>query len=260
MSELTITLATCCRNRTEHLKKTLVKNLHDNPQAYVRFLLVNYNSQDDMDEWVRDKLMKYIPSGRLLYVHEKTVERFKHAHARNVAVRCCQTDVFCNVDADNYTGPGFGRWLREFYLSAKPHAAFTAYGGHQRGSPSGDMFGRISFDTRALIALGGYNEDLNMWGVEDWDLIQRALRAGYVQGCYPKEFDTKPVEHSGKSRTLGTDNALPADSIKASAGVQLGKFSMHQAPNARGGWGKAHVTVNWDREIELPLKAREVLP
>jgi len=259
MPELTITLATCCRNRTEHLKQTLPCNLKDNPQDYVRFLLVNYNSQDDMDEWVRSELMQFIPSGKLMYVHEKTADRFKHAHARNLAVRCCQTDVFCNLDADNYTGPGFGQWLRKFYLD-QTKAAFTAYGGRCRGAPSGDMFGRISFQTKALLALGGYNEDLNVWGVEDWDVIYRALQAGYAQGEYPTEFDTKAIHHSNKSRVVGTGQDSPRKTMEKTAKILLGKYSMQQQPNAKGQWGKAHVTVNWEKEVELPLKAGEQLP
>ena len=254
-----ITLATCCCNRTEHLKQTFLKNMEDNQQPYVRFLLVNYNSQDDMDEWAKVELMRYIPSGRLLYIHEKTAERFKHAHARNVAVRACQTEVFCNVDADNYTGPGFASWLREFYLG-QTKAAFTSYGGQVRGSPSGDMFGRISFQTKSLIALGGYSEDLNTWGVEDYDLVQRALQAGFIQGGYPEEFDKqKVIKHQGTLRVEGTQYIDPKSSMEATAAAQQAKFGLEQQPNAKGAWGKARVTVNWDHEVDLPLAANQVI-
>lgn len=252
----TITLSTCCRNRTEHLKQTFLKNLEDNPQDYVRFLLLNYNSQDDLDDWVRSELSDHVESGRLLYVHEKTAERFKHAHARNVAVRACNTDVICNVDADNFTGTGFGEWLYQMYLDAADRPVFTAW---HRGCPAGDIFGRISFRVRHLIALGGYSEELNQWGVEDWDVIKRAERAGLECIDYPNKFEIPAIPHEGTTRIYGTGYGTPLESLEASAKMQMAKFGTGQSPNAKGAWGRATVEVNWDRTVDLPLTAGETL-
>lgn len=257
MSDLTVTLSTCCHNRSEHVKKTFLKNIEDNPEPYVRFLLVNYNSQDDLDAWARDVLTEYIQNGRLLYVHEKTAKRFKHAHARNVAIRACNTDVICNIDADNFTGPGFGSWLHQAYLDAGDKPVFTAFG---KGSPCGDLFGRISFRVKHIKALGGYNEDLNTWGVEDWDIIKRADRVGMLCTSYPKEFNTEPLTHSQATRLQGTEFESPYDAMEQSAEMQLAKFGTGNNPNAKGQWGKAAVEVNWKRMVELPLSAGEILP
>jgi len=257
MGNLTVTLSTCCYNRAEHVKQTLLKNLEDNQQDFVRFLLLNYNSQDDLDEWAREHLGRFIASGRVLYLHEKTADHFKHAHARNVAVRACTSEVICNVDADNFTGPDFGRWLRQVYLDNKS-TAFTAYG-RDRGAPCGDLFGRISFRVRELIAIGGYSEDLDMWGVEDWDIIRRAERVGLKKVTYPERFDVKPLLHTQEARVSGAGYATPAESYTESANRQLGQFSTGQSPNAKGRWGKATVEVNWKKTVELPLSAGEEL-
>jgi hypothetical protein len=255
----TVTLATCCHGRAEHVKETLPKNLHDNQQDFVRFLLVNYNSDDDLDEWAREELSKYLASGRVMYVHEKTAERFLHSHARNVAVRCCQTDVFCNVDADNFTNSGFGRWLSKLYADHPGEAIFTGYGG-ERGAPCGDLFGRISFRLKHLCALGGYNEDLNSWGVEDYDVVKRAEQAGFMLKTYPERFDTKALKHSKNSRVAGTGFDSPLSAMQATERMQLGKFGMEQMPNAKGQWGRATVEINWTRTVEVPLSAGERLP
>ena len=257
MSDFVVTLSTCCRNRAEHVKETFLKNLEDNQQEYVRFLLVNYNSQDDLDEWAREHLAQYIPSGRVLYVHEKTADRFKHAHARNVAIRACNSDVICNVDADNFTGENFGRWLRERYLDSTGKPMFTAW---VKGAPSGDIFGRISFMRKHVIALGGYNEDLNYWGVEDWDIVKRAERAGLQGVQYPKRFEVKPVAHSQESRLDDGAQDSTRNSMRKSSQIQIAKFGTGDNPNAKGRWGKATVEVNWKRTVELPLEGGETLP
>jgi hypothetical protein len=256
MGGIRITLSTCCRNRADHVKQTFLKNMEDNQQDFVRFQLLNYNSQDELDEWAREHLGKYIASGRVVYLHEKTAERFKHAHARNVAIRACTTEVICNVDADNFTGKGFGQWLRQVYLDNDPAPVFTAYG-VDRGAPCGDLFGRISFQVPHVVALGGYSEDLNFWGVEDWDIIQRAERSGFQRITYPKQFDTKPVEHSHDSRVSGTEFKTPQEASQKSNERQLGRYGMVDVANAKGRWGTATVEVNWKKSFELPLSARE---
>ena len=261
MDDITITLATCCRNRADHVKTTLPKNIKTSNFPYVRFMLVNYNSQDDLDEWAREELIEHIESGRLLYIHEKTADRFKHAHARNVAVRCCQTEVFCNVDADNFTGWGFVEYLSDVYLEHRNKPVFTAYGGGTgRGSKCGSLFGRISFRVKQLVALGGYNEDLNQWGIEDYDLSMRGGQAGYKRVSYPEAFDINPLPHAQHLRIEGTDHSSTLASLRESEELHLAKFGAGMVPNAKGQWGKATVEVNWKRTVELPLSAGEVLP
>lgn len=241
------------------MKLTLPRNLADNPEPYVKFMLVNYNSQDDLDEWAHEEMAEHVKSGKLLYVRERTAERFKHAHARNVAVRCCQTDVTCNVDADNFTGQLFGAFLHKVYTEAGDRPVFTAYGG-KRGAPCGDLFGRISFRVRHLVAVGGYNEDLNTWGVEDMDVIKRAEMIGMIKMNYPPEFDTKPVEHTAEMRIEGSPYPSMSASFKASEKLHMGRMAVAPNPNAKGHWGVAKVEINWTRVVELPLKAGERLP
>lgn len=249
---------TACRNRLHHLVETLPKNLEDNTQPFVKFVVLNYGSEDDMDRWMQDKMAKYAPSGRLTYLHLEGAKKWKHSHARNVMIRACETDIVCNVDADNFTGPGFGRWLSGFYAEQEGKV-FTGYGPPE-GCPRGDFFGRISFLRKHLLALGGYNEDMNSWGAEDWDIIKRAEGVGLRRHTYPKEFWVEPITHSNVERVRGTEydttHAAHVDMVRRHAG----KFAMgNMTPNARASWGMATVRVNWKKVVELPLGPKETL-
>ena len=52
--------------RTYQLQKTYIQNIEDNlPYGDVNFVLLNYNSQDGMDEWVNESLSDYIKKGLL---------------------------------------------------------------------------------------------------------------------------------------------------------------------------------------------------
>lgn len=249
---------TACRNRLHHLEQTLPSNIEDNPQPFVKFVLLNYSSEDEMDEWVKEELARFIPSGRLTYVHLETAEHWLHSHARNVMVRCANTDIVCNVDADNWTGPGFGKWLSNFY-GRYGDKVFTGYGPPE-GCPRGDYFGRISFWRKHLVALGGYNEDMNMWGAEDWDILKRAEGAGLIRHTYPKEFWIEPISHSNAERVKDSKYEMTRDAHTDMIKRHAGKFAMgNMAPNARAAWGVANVRVNWKKVARLPLGPKETL-
>lgn len=260
MRRPTVTLMTACRNRTHHLMQTLPSNLEDNPQEYVKFVVLNYNSEDEMDGWVKEEVARYIPSGRLTYVHEQSATRWQHSHARNIMVRAARTDIVCNVDADNWTGPGFGKWLSGIYAKYQGHEKiFTGYGPPE-GCPRGDYYGRISFWRTHLVAMGGYNEDMQIWGAEDWDIVKRAEAIGLKRVPYPKEFWIEPIGHSNADRIMNTEYGSVGEAHADMIRRHAGKFAMGMmSPNARGTWGVATVQVNWKKVVHLPLGPKEEL-
>ena len=44
--ERRVAFCTTCKNRTQHLRETLPRNLADNPEAL--FIVLNYNSRDEL--------------------------------------------------------------------------------------------------------------------------------------------------------------------------------------------------------------------
>ena len=58
-----LVFCTTCKGRTAHLRETLPRNLVDNPDS--RFLVLDYNSQDDLLDFLRS-LQKERYDGRLV--------------------------------------------------------------------------------------------------------------------------------------------------------------------------------------------------
>ena len=87
-------------NRLHHLKETLLKNIEDNiSYGKLEFILLDYNSSDGLEEWVKSKLAKYIDNGILKYHRTSEPKSFHRSHSRNVALKLGSGDILCNLDA-----------------------------------------------------------------------------------------------------------------------------------------------------------------
>lgn len=63
-----ISFCITCMNRLKHLQETLEKNILDNFLVdEVEFVVLDYNSQDGLEEWIAQSMMKYIEMGILVY-------------------------------------------------------------------------------------------------------------------------------------------------------------------------------------------------
>ena len=52
-----ISFATVCMNRLHHIRQTLPKNIADNSDyENVEFILLDYNSSDGLEEWVKETM------------------------------------------------------------------------------------------------------------------------------------------------------------------------------------------------------------
>lgn len=170
----TISFCTTCMNRLFHLKHTLEKNIKDNINyPNVEFVLINYNSQDQLDEYVKDNLSKYIKSGILNYYKTTEPQKFHASKAKNLSHALAKGDIVCNVDGDNFIGKDFAYYL---------NYAFNQYGVNNiyqfHKPPYWGTVGRLAFFKEKFLALGGYDESLLPIGHEDADLINRGRKMG----------------------------------------------------------------------------------
>ena len=63
-----ISICTNCMGRAENIKETYEQNIKDcSYYPNIEFVLLNYNSQDDLSEYVKKYLSKYIRLGFLNY-------------------------------------------------------------------------------------------------------------------------------------------------------------------------------------------------
>ncbi|CAK7065787.1 glycosyltransferase family 2 protein [Bacteroides rodentium] len=178
-----ISFCITCMNRLKHLQETLEKNILDNFLVdEVEFVVLDYNSQDGLEEWIAQSMMKYIEMGILVYYRTTEPVHYLRSHSRNMVFRLAKGDVVCNLDADNYLGKGFAEFmLKEFQEKKK---IFYISNLCVR-----DVFGRICLRKQDFIAIEGYNEALVGYGFEDAELFDRLLNKGIKHHVFfQKEF------------------------------------------------------------------------
>lgn len=181
-------------NRLYHLKDTLKKNIEDNylPED-VEFVLLDYNSSDHLEQWVKDEMSDHINSGILVYYRTTTPVYYHRSHSRNIAFRLSEGNILCNLDADNYLGEGFAlEMISEF--SQNPEIFYTS------DLSSNDIFGRVLVLREDFYAVRGYNEQLEGYGFEDVDLYTRLSKRGLKQRVFfnPQYYDV--IKHSKMDR------------------------------------------------------------
>ena len=99
-----ITFCTVCMGRLHHVEKTLIKNIKDNSEyPHLHFILLDYNSKDNLESWIKDQMGSYLQSGLLSYYKTTDPVFFHRSHARNMAFRLAEDGIICNIDADNFT-------------------------------------------------------------------------------------------------------------------------------------------------------------
>jgi len=174
-----------CMNRLKHLQQTLEKNIHDNYLiGRVEFILLDYNSQDGLQEWVYNNMLKYIEEGILVYYKTTEPAHYLRSHSRNMAFRLANATILCNLDADNYLGKGFADFMLHEFSNQENIFYTTNY------SCDG-TYGRICVRRKDFISVRGYNEALQGWGFEDNDFYYRF----FLKGIKPMSFQNPEFYH-----------------------------------------------------------------
>jgi len=112
-----------CKGRVQHIKETLPQNLEDNPNAL--FVLLDYDSPDDLASFVDDHCAPQLQSEQLLYFFHPSGTNFRMAHAKNMAHRLAMqagAEILVNLDADNFTGPHFDDYIVEQFAKNGEHS------------------------------------------------------------------------------------------------------------------------------------------
>lgn len=176
------------------MQATLEKNILDNFLIdNVEFVVLDYNSQDGLSDWIHDYMGKYIKMGILVYY--KTIEpiHYLRSHSRNMAFLLAKGDIVCNLDADNYLGKGFAQFMLEAFYNEQ-HIFYTS------DLHSGDAFGRVCLTKEDFISVRGYNESLIGYGVEDAELFNRLINKGLKQKIFNQPEFYNVITHSDEDR------------------------------------------------------------
>jgi hypothetical protein len=200
-SAMKISICTTVMNRLNHFSKTIHKNLADNDQD-VEFIILDYNSEDGLEDWARTNLADAIASGRLSFYREATAKAWMPSHSRNICALQATGEVVCNVDADHFTGRGFGELLRRMF---KDGSKVIACAPDILQFVNGSTHGRIALRRNHFKALGGYDETFVYgWGGEDNDLFRRCKCAGFKIKHFDKKY-LNYILHGEKERLQKVD-------------------------------------------------------
>ncbi len=163
-----------CMNRTNYLKKTLLKNLIDNKNSKVEFILVNFNCVDGLENYINNnnEIKKYLVTKQLKYFNYEKLKYWHSSIAKNIAHNYASGNILVNLDCDNFIGENGGDFIIDY---------FKQLGNNIILSQSKEIFGsgtagRISISKNNFKKLGGYNESFFPMGYQDTDLIERAKK------------------------------------------------------------------------------------
>lgn len=177
-NSLNIKISFCisCMNRFWQVKNTLVQNLKDNyeDKDIVEFILIDFNSNDGLKDFVLDKFKKEVKEGYLKYYFTQELDSWNAPITRNTTHIIANGDILVNLDADNYTGYRGGKFLLDIYKN-NDRNIFVHQGEGIFGKGNS---GRISYYKEDFLKLGGYNQDFMPMGHLDSDLINRFVAYG----------------------------------------------------------------------------------
>jgi hypothetical protein len=195
-------MCSTCKGRAYHLARTLPRNLADNPTG--KFVLVDYNDQGGLLDYLKASHAKDIASGQLVVYSHREPGPFRMAHAKNMAHRCGMMeggDVLVNLDADNYAGEGLAEYVAQQFQRFSSKDAYLWSRMVKEGpdrTPRG-INGRIAVTAQAFTKVGGYDEQFRVWSPDDKDFNLRLQRLGCVSGEIDRRF-LDAILHNDKVR------------------------------------------------------------
>lgn len=242
-----VALVTTCKGRRAHVEMTLPRNIADNTDPDSVFVLLDYNSEDDLSEYVFRNHRADLDSGRLVYYRNQEPRLFRMAHAKNQAHRCGLLEgaqILVNLDADNWAGRELSRYVRSRFSAAEDdcEAIFLGTRGNFRGpgrlisvrTPSG-CSGRIAVSKQAFIHTGGYDEVFRTWSPDDKDFGMRLGNLGYswrqIRPCF-----LHAIEHGDSVRFSGYEEP-PLISESDETGILAGRAHLGVVNGGRIGAG-----------------------
>jgi hypothetical protein len=205
-SGLTISFCIVCMNRLHHLQQTFLKNINDNMgYEQLEFVLLDYNSQDGMEEWVKENLSQHISSGKVSYYKTFEPSSFKHSHAKNLALKLASNNIVCSINADHFAGVDFAHYVNECFVNNDKIVLTpipTLFFKKDKDYPPGDIWGLVCVQKEDFLKIRGFDERMINYGNEDIDFIHRLEMLHIKRAPIKRSFLSGFIAHSDQERHL----------------------------------------------------------
>jgi hypothetical protein len=238
----------------QHVKYTLPKNLAHN-RGQSKFILLNYNSQDGLVEYLKENHAVEIETGKLVVYTFPEPTVFHMTHAKNMAHRCGileGADILCNLDADNFTGENFDEYVARCFDSQENIYLWTKMFTQADGRRPRGISGRIVVSDKAFVKVGGYDEKFNTWHHDDKDFNVRLKRAHYAGVEIPEHF-LDVILHNNKMRFKD----YPQAASNADSSVPMAEPESIVANYGKIGMGTVFRNFDWNNPIQIgPIPTR----
>jgi len=230
-----ISFCTTCSNRVNQLKLVFEENIAKiAAHSRVEWILVNFNSKDDLDNFIFSKIEKLPRS--FIYIRELSGRPWHLSVAKNVAHRLAHGTILMNLDCDNRILDAIATIRRYFSQGCK--CLHNSSGVFSDGTA-----GRIAINSELFFMLGGYDEALYPMGYQDRDLIERASAAEIPivrKACPPHAAIKNSKKESVCYCRYGQmtwEDYNSSNRMISFRNIAAGRL----VANCSGGWGTAHV-------------------
>lgn len=196
-------------NRLHQLKLTLPQNIKDNEDyAELEFIVLDYNSEDGMEEWVQANFSDDINTGRLVYYKTTDPKSWSPSHSKNLAFKLASGDIVCSIWADYYTGFGFAKYVNQAYQE-DDNIVLTPidfYNTKKNYKPASDVLGKVCVKKSDFIKIEGFDERMDRHGFEDYDFVNRLEMIGVKRVLIEDFTYLNYISHGDEERHI-----LPTD-------------------------------------------------
>ena len=253
---LKVSLCTVCMGRLAHLQQTLAKNISafkDDPN--VEFCVMAYGDEETaktIEAWAKSKHRDLVEAGRIRLGYTEA-ENYHSSHAKNLAhlLSSPDSDVVCNIDADNFASKEYVAKVREvfrrpgkIYLQ-KEHLFRPPEEAGKNMKTNGEErlghMGRLAMRRNDFLQFG-YEERIEGWGGEDTLLPDHMGTQGFRQVMLDEALIGETIPHNDRERIRHMSEKAKRASQKRLSGMNFPLIENFPTANPNG-FGHAEVDV-----------------